>query len=68
MYVFTDDLFALDNQSMCSFLGKITSPGPSFPHLSIILCVSLRLHELFSVQFGVFIAITLVQLIVEHSS
>jgi hypothetical protein len=42
MYIIRADHLVLDNQLVCSSLGKTTSFAPSFLQLSIVLCVGLR--------------------------
>ena len=42
MYGFWADILALDNQLVCSSLGKTTMPNVSFPQLSIFLWTMLR--------------------------
>lgn len=43
--VFRDHHLSLDNQLVCSPLGKIISPDPSFLQLPVILCTGLRLMD-----------------------
>lgn len=38
-----DEHLALDKQLVCSFLGMITSPAPSFLQLPTVLCISMVL-------------------------
>lgn len=45
-----------------SFMGEATSPIPNFPRLPIVLCIGLRRHRFVSIQFDIFIGITLIQL------
>lgn len=59
MYVFKGDHLVLDNQLVCSSLGKATSLVPSFPQLPIPLCAGFRPHELLPVHSGMFIGIIL---------
>ena len=48
LYVcFQADHLALNNQLVCSSLGKATSPALSFTQLFIVLCVYLLLHTTF---------------------
>lgn len=61
-YVFKMDHLALDNQLVCSLLGKATSPALSFPQLLVVLCVEYKLHGPFLVYFGLSIGVNLVQL------
>lgn len=60
MCVFRADRLALDKQLECSSLEKATSSVPRFPCLSVAPCVGLRLHGLFSIQFGIFIDVIIV--------
>ena len=59
-YVFKMDHLALDNQLVCSLLGKATSPALSFPQLPIVLCVGCRPSGFFLVQSGMSIGVSLV--------
>lgn len=45
-----------------SFMGEATSPVPNFPRLPILLCIGLRRHRFVSIQFDIFIGVTLIQL------
>lgn len=63
MSIFTVEYLALDNQLVCSSLGRATFPSPSFTHLPIVLCVDWRPHRLFPELFGMSIGVLLVQLL-----
>lgn len=43
---FWADHLVLDNQLVCSSMGKTISATLSIPYLSIVLCIRLRSHEL----------------------
>lgn len=47
MYIFRIDFLALDNELVCSFLGKTTSLAPSIFLLSIVYCTVLSPGGLF---------------------
>lgn len=51
-----------DNELCMLFSWEDHLPAPSFPLLSIGLCVKLKPHGLFSVQYGMFLDIIFVQL------
>ena len=61
VYVFRADHLVLDNQSLCSALGKTISPALSYPQPSVVLCVGLRLRlcGLASVHLGMSPVVTL---------
>lgn len=58
LYVFKDDHLALDNQRVCSSLGRTNS---------VVFCIGLRPHGLFPANFGMFIGFVLVQLMLDQS-
>lgn len=47
MYIFSAGHCSVDNQYICSFQGKTTSPALSSVHLPAVFCVGLRPHVLF---------------------
>lgn len=47
MYIFSAGHFSVDNQYICSFQGKTTSPALSSVHLPAVFHVGLRPHVLF---------------------
>ena len=59
LHVFRADHLTLDNQLVCSSLGKTASPVLSLPQFLIVHCGGLRSHELFSMQSDMFVDITL---------
>lgn len=61
-----DDHLAFENQVVCSFLEKTTSPSPNFPLLPMVLYVGLRPNGLFPIYFGMFIGVIVVQLMFRH--
>jgi hypothetical protein len=52
MYVLRAGCLAVNNQLLCSSLGKTPSPVLSSPQLPIVLCVILRPGGLFPIHFG----------------
>lgn len=65
--LFSRHHLVLDSQLICSSLGKTTSPTPSFPQLPIVLCIGLRPQKLLSMQFGIFVGVLLVKLMIGQS-
>lgn len=61
MYVFRADHLTLDNQSVCSSLGKATSLAPNFPQLPRVPCAELRLCGISLVPFDMTIGVILAQ-------
>ena len=57
MCVFRADHSTLDTSSVL-FLGRTTSPAPSFPQSPIVLCVDLRTHGLCPIPFSMFTGIS----------
>lgn len=53
---------------MCSSLGRATSSAPSFTQLVVVLCVGLKLLELFLCAAVIFVGVPLAQLTMEWSS
>jgi hypothetical protein len=64
MYIFSNDHLVLESQLVCSSLGKAIFLTPRIPQLLVILCIKLKPHGLFPVNFGICIVIDLVQIMV----
>lgn len=63
LFVFRDEHLALDNQLVCSLLGRLLAPSFSVPQLLGVVCVGWRPCGIFSVQLGMLIGVFFVQLI-----
>lgn len=62
MFSFKADSLAVENHLVCSSLARVTSPALSFPQLLVVLCARLQPCRLVLMQFGLLIAVLLVQL------
>lgn len=62
MCVSTSDMLDLDSLLLCCCLEKTTSLVPSFPHVPIVLCVSLICPWPFIVHMGIFVDVIFVQI------
>lgn len=67
MYVFRTDCLALNNQLMCSSMGKTSSLSSKFLQLPMVLCEGLKPHGLLLIYFGLSNGIILVQFMVGQS-
>lgn len=67
MYVFRADYLTLNNELMCSSMGKTSSLSRKFLQLPMVLCEGLKPHGLFPIYFGLSNGIILVHFMVGKS-